>query len=49
MEGERLSALGAAIAADFAAEIEEADVNPLRCGPRRALAVDALIMKKTGN
>ena len=36
-------------AADFSAEIEEADVNPLRCGPARALAVDALIMKKAGN
>ena len=36
-------------AADFAGEIEEADVNPLRCGPSRAIAVDALIMKKAGN
>jgi acyl-CoA synthetase (NDP forming) len=33
-------------AADFAGEISEADVNPLRCAPDRVLAVDALITKK---
>jgi hypothetical protein len=34
------------LAADLAGEIEELDVNPLRCGPQRVLAVDALIAKK---
>lgn len=33
-------------AADFAEEIEEADVNPIRCSAERVLAVDALITKK---
>jgi acyl-CoA synthetase (NDP forming) len=36
----------AELAADFAGEIEELDVNPLRCAPGRILAVDALITKK---
>src|SRR3990172_2345670 len=31
-------------AADFAGEIEEMDVNPLRCGAVRIAAVDALIV-----
>jgi acyl-CoA synthetase (NDP forming) len=34
------------LAADLAGEIEELDVNPLRCGPRGTFAVDALIAKK---
>jgi acyl-CoA synthetase (NDP forming) len=34
------------LAADLAGEISELDVNPLRCGPQRALAVDALITKR---
>jgi hypothetical protein len=34
------------LAADLAAEISELDVNPLRCGPQRAVAVDALITKR---
>jgi len=33
-------------AADFAGELEELDVNPLRCTPARVLAVDALIAKR---
>jgi acyl-CoA synthetase (NDP forming) len=33
-------------AADFAGEIEEMDVNPLRCGAARIAAVDALISRK---
>jgi len=33
-------------AADFAGEIEEMDVNPLRCGAARIAAVDALITRK---
>ncbi|MSQ55269.1 MAG: CoA-binding protein [Betaproteobacteria bacterium] len=33
-------------AADFAAQIEELDVNPLRCGAKRVIAVDGLITKK---
>ncbi|MGQ0654381.1 MAG: acetate--CoA ligase family protein [Betaproteobacteria bacterium] len=33
-------------AADLAGEIEEMDVNPLRCGASRAAAVDALITRK---
>jgi acyl-CoA synthetase (NDP forming) len=47
-----LDALAAAVAriselaADLAGEIEELDVNPLRCTPGRILAVDALITKK---
>jgi hypothetical protein len=35
------------LAADLAGEISELDVNPLRCGPRRAVAVDALITKRS--
>ena len=35
------------LAADLAAEISELDVNPLRCGPQRAVAVDALITKRS--
>jgi acyl-CoA synthetase (NDP forming) len=34
------------LAADLADEIEELDVNPLRCGPGRVAAVDALITKQ---
>jgi acyl-CoA synthetase (NDP forming) len=34
------------IAADLADEIEELDVNPLRCGGERVLAVDALIVPR---
>jgi acyl-CoA synthetase (NDP forming) len=34
------------LAADLANEISELDVNPLRCDPRRAVAVDALITKR---
>jgi acyl-CoA synthetase (NDP forming) len=34
------------LAADLAAEVSELDVNPLRCGPQRAVAVDALITKR---
>jgi hypothetical protein len=34
------------LAADLAGEIEELDVNPLRCTPGRILAVDALITKR---
>jgi acyl-CoA synthetase (NDP forming) len=34
------------LAADLADEIAELDVNPLRCGPQRAVAVDALITKR---
>jgi acyl-CoA synthetase (NDP forming) len=34
------------LAADLAGEISELDVNPLRCGPQRAVAVDALIARK---
>jgi len=33
------------LAADLAGEIEELDVNPLRCGPQRLAAVDALITR----
>lgn len=33
-------------AADFADEIDEADVNPLRCSAKRVLAVDALITRR---
>ena len=33
-------------AADFAGEIEEMDVNPLRCGATRIAAVDALIVRR---
>jgi acyl-CoA synthetase (NDP forming) len=33
------------LAADLAGEIEELDVNPLRCGPARIAAVDALITR----
>jgi acyl-CoA synthetase (NDP forming) len=33
-------------AADFAAQIEELDLNPLRCGAKRVIAVDGLITKK---
>jgi len=33
-------------AADFAGEIEELDVNPLRCGRRGVAAVDALITRR---
>ena len=33
-------------AADFAGEIEEMDVNPLRCGAARIAAVDALIVRR---
>jgi len=33
------------LAADLAGEIEELDVNPLRCGPQRVAAVDALITR----
>jgi acyl-CoA synthetase (NDP forming) len=32
-------------AADFTGEIEELDVNPIRCGPRGIAAVDALITR----
>ena len=34
------------LAVDLAGDIEELDVNPLRCGPQRVLAVDALIARK---
>ncbi len=34
------------LAADLAGEIEELDVNPLRCGPRGIAAVDALITRR---
>jgi len=34
------------LAADLAGEIEELDVNPLRCGPQRVAAVDALITRR---
>jgi hypothetical protein len=34
------------LAADLADEVSELDVNPLRCGPQRAVAVDALITKR---
>jgi acyl-CoA synthetase (NDP forming) len=34
------------LAADLAGEIEELDVNPLRCGPQRLAAVDALITRR---
>jgi acyl-CoA synthetase (NDP forming) len=34
------------LAADLAAQIEELDVNPLRCGGERVVAVDALIVKR---
>jgi acyl-CoA synthetase (NDP forming) len=34
------------LAADLASEIEELDVNPLRCGPQRLAAVDALITRR---
>jgi acetyl-CoA synthetase len=34
------------LAADLAGEIEELDVNPLRCGPRQVAAVDALITRR---
>ncbi len=34
------------LVADFAAEIEELDVNPLRCSGERVVAVDALIVKR---
>jgi acyl-CoA synthetase (NDP forming) len=34
------------LAADLAGEVSELDVNPLRCGPQRAVAVDALITKR---
>ena len=33
------------LAADLAAEIEELDVNPLRCGAQRVVAVDALLTR----
>jgi acyl-CoA synthetase (NDP forming) len=35
------------LAADLAGEIEELDVNPLRCGPRQLAAVDALITRRS--
>ncbi|MGH8720558.1 MAG: acetate--CoA ligase family protein, partial [Burkholderiales bacterium] len=34
------------LAADLAGDIEELDVNPLRCGPQRVAAVDALITRR---
>jgi acyl-CoA synthetase (NDP forming) len=34
------------LAADFAGDIEEMDVNPLRCGATRIAAVDALIVRR---
>jgi acetyl-CoA synthetase/acetyltransferase len=34
------------LALDLAAEIEELDVNPIRAGPRDAVAVDALISRR---
>ena len=34
------------LAADLAGEIEELDVNPLRCGARGIAAVDALITRR---
>jgi acyl-CoA synthetase (NDP forming) len=34
------------LAADLAGQIEELDVNPLRCGPRGLAAVDALITRR---
>lgn len=34
------------LAADLAGEIEELDVNPLRCGAKGVLAVDALIARR---
>jgi hypothetical protein len=33
------------LAAELAAEIEELDVNPLRCGAQRVVAVDALLTR----
>lgn len=50
--GANLGALADAVArisefaADFADEIEEMDVNPLRCGPARIAAVDSLITRR---
>jgi acyl-CoA synthetase (NDP forming) len=50
--GVNLDALADAVArisefaADFAGEIEEMDVNPLRCGPARIAAVDSLITRR---
>jgi len=50
--GANLDALADALArvsefvSDFVDEIEEVDVNPLRCTPQRVLAVDALITRK---
>jgi acyl-CoA synthetase (NDP forming) len=34
------------LASDLVTEIEELDVNPLRCDGERVLAVDALIMRR---
>lgn len=34
------------LAAELAGELEELDVNPLRCGADRVVAVDALIAKR---
>jgi hypothetical protein len=33
------------LAADLAGEFEELDVNPLRCGAQRVVAVDALLTR----